>query len=365
MLLSHAGLFAPIDLKRRVFRKVARQPAPNAGYFADPPAPTREQVRGLDHLRDEVFMTSPVAQIVVTADGLIALTNRQAENLFGVSLRDLGRPFRDLDVSYRPVELRSHIEQAQGERRSVRVPNVDLARGSDHMHLEVHVIPIVDGESGLLGVNLFFQDVTEARRLQDELEHANRQLESAYEELQSTNEELETTNEELQSTVEELETTNEELQSTNEELETMNEELQSTNDELPNINDQLSDSSARLDEANAFLGAVLTSLKAGVAVLNRDLQIQAWNRRAEDLWGLRRDEAIGEHFLTVDIGLPTDQLRPAIRQILTDGSGPLDVELDAVNRRGRAIRVRIETIGLTDNAGQVTGVVLVMEDKAN
>jgi two-component system CheB/CheR fusion protein len=234
-----SGLFAPIDLKRRLFRRVARQPVQNAAYFAEPAAlPTREEMGSLDHLRNETFMSSPVAQIVVTADGLVALTNRQAENLFGVSSRDLGRPFRDLDVSYRPVELRRHIEQAQVERRPVRVPNIDLIRsGSEHMHVEVQVLPIVDGESGLLGVTLFYQDVTEARRLQDELEHANRQLESAYEELQSTNEELETTNEELQSTVEELETTNEELQSTNEELETMNEELQSTNDELQNIND--------------------------------------------------------------------------------------------------------------------------------
>jgi two-component system, chemotaxis family, CheB/CheR fusion protein len=348
-----------------VFRKVARQPVPNAAYFGEPVVvPPREELGGFDHLRNETFMNSPVAQIVVTADGLVVLTNRQAETLFGVSSRDLGRPFRDLDVSYRPVELRRHIEQAQVERRSVRVPNVELIRGGEHMYLEVHVIPVVDGESGLLGVTLVFQDVTEARRLQDELEHANRQLESAYEELQSTNEELETTNEELQSTVEELETTNEELQSTNEELETMNEELQSTNDELQNINDQLSDSSAKLDEANAFLDAVLTSLKAGVAVLNRDLQIQAWNRRAEDLWGLRREEAIGEHFLTLDIGLPTDQLRPVIRQILADGGGPLEVELDAVNRRGRAIRVRIEAIGLTDSAGGISGAVLVMEDDA-
>jgi two-component system CheB/CheR fusion protein len=280
-----------------------------------------------------------------------------------VSPGDIGRPFRDLDVSYRPVELRRHIEQARAERRSVRVPDVELLRADEHQYLEVHVIPIVDGESGLLGVTLFFQDVTEACRLRDELERANRQLESAYEELRSTNEELETTNEELQSTVEELETTNEELQSTNEELETMNEELQSTNDELQNINDQLSDSSAKLDDANAFLDAVLTSLKAGVAVLNRDLQIQAWNRRAEELWGLRREEAIGEHFLTVDIGVPTDQLRRVIRQVLTEG-GPIQVELDAVNRRRQAVRVQIETIRLTDSTGEVSGAVLVMEDKA-
>jgi two-component system CheB/CheR fusion protein len=62
----------------------------------------------------------------------------------------------------------------------------------------------------------FFHEVTEAWQLREELERANRQLESAYAELQSTNEELETTNEKLQSTVEESETTNEELQSTHE-----------------------------------------------------------------------------------------------------------------------------------------------------
>jgi hypothetical protein len=53
-----------------------------------------------------------------------------------------------------------------------------------------------------------------------------------------------------------------------------------------------------------------------------------------------------------------------IRQILTDGGGPLQVEFDAVNRGGQAIRVQIETIALTDGTGQVNGAVLVMEDNA-
>ena len=183
--------------------------------------------------------------------------------------------------------------------------------------------------------------MTAARRLQDELEHANRQLEAAYEELQSTNEELETTNEELQSTVEELETTNEELQSTNEELETMNEELQSTNDELQTINDQLRVSTAELDEANAFLEAILTSLRAGVAVVDRDLRVRSWNRRAEDLWGLRADEAIGQHFLNLDIGLPFERLRPLMRGVArrraaTAGEVTLDGDQPARPARSRS-----------------------------
>ena len=363
MLLSHSHLFLPIDLQRRVFRKVTRRPA-NGTLFAELATPLApDELRGLDQLRNEAFLASPVAQIVVTSDGLMAMTNRQAEALFGVSSRDVGRPFRDLDVSYRPIELRRFIEQTQVDRRPTRLTNVEFPRpAADTTHLEIQVNPLIDNDSRLLGVTLFFNDVTESRRLHDELEQTNRQLETAYEELQSTNEEMETTNEELQSTVEELETTNEELQSTNEELETTNEELQSTNEELQNTNDLLRESTEKLDEANAFLETVLTSLRAGVAVLNRDLQVQMWNRRAEDLWGLRREEAVGQHLLNLDIGLPTDQLRPLIRQTLSEPSVPLTIELKAVNRRGRTIDLRVLSKALTAPDGQATGAILLMED---
>jgi two-component system CheB/CheR fusion protein len=297
----------------------------------------------------------------VAEDGVVAVVNQQAEILFGISARDVGRPFRDLDLSYRPLELRRYIEQAQAERRSIRVPNVTHARGSEAVVLEVQVIPLIGSGRAVLGVSHAYHDVTESRRLQDELEQANRQLETAYEELQSTNEELETTNEELQSTVEELETTNEELQSTNEELETMNEELQSTNDELQSINDQLRISTGQLDEANVFLETVLTSLQAGVAVVDPDLRIRMWNRRAEDLWGLRSSEAIGQHFLNLDIGLPVDELHRPIRACLGGDEERPTLELEATNRRGRPVRCRVSCAPLLGEQGTVEGVILFTE----
>ena len=131
-----------------------------------------------------------------------------------------------------------------------------------------------------------FVDVTESVALQNNLEHANQELETAYEELQSANEELETTNEELNSTVEELETTNEELQSTNEELETMNEELQSTNEELETINVELQVRTAELNAANVMMESILSRSLIGVIVVDREIRIIVWNRRSEDLWGL-------------------------------------------------------------------------------
>ena len=368
MLLSHTSMFLPTDLKRRIFRKVPRLMTPNGAALADPPPiPPRGPLVGLDQLRNAALLTSPVAQIVVTADGLVALTNRQATTLFGVSSRDVGRPFRDLDVSYRPIELRGFIEQAQVERRTLHVTDIQYVRSpTDTVHLDVQVNPLVDGDAGLLGVTLIFHDVTAARQLRLDLEHANRELEAAYEELQSTNEELETTNEELQSTVEELETTNEELQSTNEELETMNEELQSTNDELQSINEQLHQSGTELDEANAFLDSILAGLRAAIAVVDRDLRVLVWNREAENLWGLRAAEAVNQHLLNLDFGLQIDHVRPLVRQALTgDGGGGGTIQLEAVNRRGRPISVRVACSPLTGATKEATGAIIVMETDAS
>lgn len=141
----------------------------------------------------------------------------------------------------------------------------------------------------------------------------------------------------------------------------MNEELQSTNDELQSINDELRDRTAELNDTNSFMEAILTSLHAGVIVLNRELHILVWNRRAEDLWGLRSDEAVGQHFLNIDIGLSTAQLRPAIRAVLTGRSEREESEQSAVNRRGRTVDLRVVCSPLTSESAGIIGAILVME----
>jgi two-component system CheB/CheR fusion protein len=363
MLLSHSDRFTPVNLENRIFRKTAGSHA--AVNQFDPAAMSRVgDLAGLDSLRELAFRASPVAQIVVTGDDTVAMINQQAEATFGLSARDIGRLLRDLEVSYRPMELRGYLEQARVERRSALIQDVMWQRpGTDPLWFEIHINPLIDAANGLLGISVVFFDVTATRTLLDKVVETNRQLEAAYEELQSTNEELETTNEELQSTVEELETTNEELQSTNEELETMNEELQSTNDELHTINDTLHQRSLELDEAKSFLDSLVDSIRLGTVVVDRDMRVVVWNQGCEELWGLRSQETIGSVLTSLDIGLPMDDVKPLIGHALVDPDTTGEILVDAVNRRGRDARVRVTCTAFRSSQGSVNGALLLMDAK--
>ena len=368
LLLTHANLFSPIDLRWRIFGRVPRLSLRDR-LILQAQAGDVEAGNHLPRqvcLREVNFDTAPTAQVVVDLNGHLALANERARALFGLNPRDLGRPFSDLELSYRPVELRSLIEQAYAERLAVARTGVERRLSDEAVqYLDVLVQPLLDNGGLLLGVSVTFTDVTLFRRLQQELERSTHELETAYEELQSTNEELETTNEELQSTVEELETTNEELQSTNEELETMNEELQSTNEELQTINEELRQRTVELNRTNAFLQAILTSLRSGVAVIDRGFNTLIWNHRAEDLWGLRSDEVQGQSFMNLEIGLPIEPLRAPIRASLLGETNHQEIVLDATTRRGRAIRCRVEFTPLTSPEGERQGVILLMEELSN
>src|SRR3954470_3150832 len=261
LIAVQGQLFVPVDLKRRLSRKSSRRPMRVPDVRPDVPSGVTEG-EPVDGLRLAAIEVSPVAQLVVDGSGILTVINDQARALFGIREDDAGRPLKDLQLSYRPVELRSLIEKATTEHRPVVVKEIDwLSHKGDVRWLDLHVAPLVrsNGQGG--GAVLTFTDVTLHRRLQRELEESHQELETAYEELQSTNEELETTNEELQSTVEELETTNEELHATNEELETMNEELQSTNEELTTMNEELRERSDELNQVNVYFQSILSSLK--------------------------------------------------------------------------------------------------------
>ena len=363
MLLTHANLFTPVDIKLRVFARARHKTRERLAIEvkADD-ANGQDSIATRSRLQKTAFDRSPAAQIVVDTEGHVALINHRAAHLFSLTPSDLRRPFHDLEVSYRPADLRSAIDRVKKERRAVYIREVErpLASGQS-MFLDVEVAPLIGDVGATIGVQLSFTDVTDAHRLHTELQKTHGELEAAHEELQSTSEELETTNEELQSTVEELETTNEELQSTNEELETMNEELQSTNEELQAMNGELRSRGEELHDLSAFFSSILGSTRSGVAVLDQELLVRAWNPKMEELWGLRADEVQGKPFVSLDIGMPIDQLASAIRASLTNGEGA-ERTVECTNRRGRKIRCRVVVTPLASENSK--GVTMLVEEEA-
>ena len=185
----------------------------------------------------------------------------------------------------------------------------------------MQITPLVDEQQVLLGASVAFADVTRSRRYKEELEHANQGLEDAYAELQSTNEELQT------------------------------------------INDELAQRTAELHQLTEFLESIWAGLGGAVAVLDPDLKVLVWNHGSEDLWGVRQDEVQGQHFLNLDIGLPVDQIRPALRQAMSGEDGSRTTMVDATNRRGRTIRCRVTCSPLIGNDKAIRGVIVVVVEE--
>ncbi len=368
MLLTHASLFTPLDLKRRFFAKV-HQPAyadrmTLLATAADTGARDNDNGNSID-IAGGAFDLGPEAQFVLDGKGNLARANERARTLLHLGARDRERHYRELDL---PPEVLRVIDQTYTEAVTARLKDMQLAEvhwtspSGDPAFYQVTLRPLREPSGAIGGISVVLQDVTAYRNLQEQLQRSRQELETVSEELQSSNEELETTNEELQSTVEELETTNEELQSTNEELETMNEELQSTNEELHTMNDELRQRSDDLNTANTFLGSVLAGIREGLIVVDRTGQITAWNPAAEELWGLRADEVQSKSFFSLDIGLPVDQLGPAVRAALAGETRGMTVK--AVNRRGRNITCAVE-VGPLKSVGRTgpEGAVLLMQAK--
>jgi two-component system CheB/CheR fusion protein len=362
ILLADSERFGTVNVRHRIFRRLAGAPAAThqpakLKFEATPRGEVRETGRNRV-LGDLAVELAPYPVICLDLTGTVVVINNQARALFGMSVHDVGRQFRDLDISYRPLELRSLIEQAQAELKTVRVNTVEMQVKDDMHFFDVIVQPLWGNRMDVFGVTVGFLDTTLSTRLQRQLQQSREDLETAYEEQQSTNEELETTNEELQSSIEEFETTNEELQSTNEELETTNEELQSGNEELETMNEEMRTRTSELEEARYFLEGVLSSVAAGLVVLDADLSVRSWNRGAEELWGLRSDEVHQQNFLRLDFGLPTSRLAEPLQTCLRTGQRIGPISLDAVNRRGRSVVCSVVCSPL-NRVGE--GVVLLME----
>jgi two-component system, chemotaxis family, CheB/CheR fusion protein len=166
-------------------------------------------------------------------------------------------------------------------------------------------------------------NATELGELRQDLEAANRHLQSAAEEHASVVEEFQAANEEIQSS-------NEELQSTNEEIETSKEELQSLNEELITLNDELRGRNTEADHLNDDLKNLLSAMHVPVIMVGTDLHIRRFTAGAERMMNVIPTDIgrpIGHMKSNIDVGNIEELIRHVIDSLevtereVRDGAG--------------------------------------------
>ena len=373
-------LFAPIDARRRVFRRddsvssdystllagvprPVRAPPradgavslPDAVPAATPPAATRAERAFLDRLaapfamvdaRDELtWLSAGMTAYVEPASGvpstrLDALLMRElrlpARSVVDAARREGGRPSMDCALPKggpdAPHAVRLVAAALDDARREVVLTLLPLESGGR--------VPSsgeggADAERAALG--------REVASLRGQLDTALAGYDASAQELRSSNEELLTMNVELQSANEELETSREELQSINEELQTMNAELAENNDLLRRANDDLQ---------NLFDGGDVATL-----FVDRRLCVRRFTPRVGALFGIRER----------DVGRPLDELarRFAHDSLERDAQGvfrslePLEQEI-VVETTGATFIMRMRPYRTADD--RLDGVVLSFFD---
>jgi len=103
-----------------------------------------------------------------------------------------------------------------------------------------------------------------------------------------------------------------------------------------------------------------------VIVLTEDLHVRVWSPGAEDLWGIRPEEAESRDVVSLDIGLPIAEIAPWLRGLLagTGQAGPSAVDLSALNRRGKTVKLRVTASPMRSEEGAISGLILVIDQTA-
>ncbi|MGZ8453961.1 MAG: chemotaxis protein CheB [Candidatus Binatia bacterium] len=276
------------------------------------------------------------------------------------------------------LELRSAIEEARKQHRSVRRQGVRLRvnwDSGDGRSIDLEVVPVRPPGSHETCFLILFHDTPASDRAADshgearqplsqpslieeerEVGQLRRELVAIKEYLQSLLEQQDAANEELRSANEETLSSNEELQSTNEELETAKEELQSTNEELTTVNEQLQTRNLELNEANNDLTNLLASMAIPMVMVGSDLRIRRYTEAACRSINLRPTD-IGRPLSDLKTNLGIADLDDLIREVIDQAQVR---EREVRDADGRWHRLRIHPYRTANH--KIEGAVILLID---
>jgi len=116
-----------------------------------------------------------------------------------------------------------------------------------------------------------------------------------------------------------------------------------------------------LERLREFSENILESLNDGLAVVDRDDRIVRWNRRLEELYGVRHEESVARRLDEIFEPGFLDVLRTARRES-PEGAAFYRVPLVTRHDPSRRLLVNVGTTPLRDSDGATAGTIVVIED---
>lgn len=116
----------------------------------------------------------------------------------------------------------------------------------------------------------------------------------------------------------------------------------------------MSDQKNRNVSAGTFTEAILESISDGVFTVDREWKVTSFNRSAETITGIPREEAIGRYCSDVFRSSLCGENCP-LHQTIEDGRPQIGKSAFFVNSEGDRIPISISTAVLRDEAGEVVG----------
>jgi hypothetical protein len=124
---------------------------------------------------------------------------------------------------------------------------------------------------------------------------------------------------------------------------------------------QLTVKADELDRMREFSENILESLNDGLAVVDRDDRVVRWNRRLEELYGIRHESAVGRRLEEIVDADFSEILRSGRRES-PDGAAIYRVPIASRHVPPRRLLVNVATTPLRDVAGAIAGTIVVVED---
>ena len=210
-----------LSAKWRIFKKLPSVTRSRPGTPEQTDRYTKAELMRANKRLEQIIQDVKVGLILLDENFNVVVCNRVIWDIWNLLPEQiLGRPFFDLEMSYRPISLKGRVEQVAASEEPVVIEDVEHWTTRDNQsYLRIEIAPTASG------IMISVADATAQYEVRKELQIMNAALESENEKLLAANEESRRAKIELQSINEEFQCTNEEIAAANEELKVANAEL--------------------------------------------------------------------------------------------------------------------------------------------